>query len=186
MKTAQYAKGPAGEGWKILSEPSDHERSDVQASINHWIIRAPNQSPAWEYYIVGCVHLRPVEGQSRPPHLRFPGATHEILILAVNPKLGDNLRPENWLERTNQAAEQGEAIHLVPVNYVHQFGGLTDGEASTLVDLLAHSIVNGYLPAEPLLSGGDYWTESLLSTIEHIQTGGHSALRNGAGKTRFS
>src|SRR5205085_2875503 len=58
------------------------------ATLAHWFVSAPAAHPVWPHYLLFCVHLRDVPGQSRPPFRRFPDASHELMLIALNPEVG--------------------------------------------------------------------------------------------------
>lgn len=192
MKTLVEVEGTAGKGWKCGLIPSDDVSLDSQqGSLGTWLFHCPHQAAFWEWYIAGAVHLRPIQGSSREAHLRFPTASHEIFIFAIDPAVGP-LTPENFLDKCSDYHETHKnGPYLTPSNYVHQWGGISDKEAVQLLDAMAVAIVKGMLPAEPPLSGGDYWTPTLDRTLEHIKTGGHALPPRpdlegfGRGKTRL-
>lgn len=167
MRILAHQTGPAGEGWKTEYSPEE-SKNPADATLSHWIIHAPKQSPAWEYYVIFGVHLRPIPG-TPPPVQRHPSATHDIMILALNPKMGDDVRPENYLERINQVRSQGEGWYLTPINFTGQFEG-TDDECVRLTDQLARMIIAARLPAEPPMSGGDYWTTYLQYALQEMRS----------------
>jgi hypothetical protein len=142
---------------------------DHGGSVAQWILRCPGQTPAWDTYVVSTVHLRDIPGVP-PAVLNIPGASHEFSIWALDPSsLGISSPLEVLLTRV-----EGEGFQFLrPSNYVKQYVGLTDSEAEQATDLLAEAILIGSLPAEPPLSGGDYWSVFMERTIEHIQTHRH-------------
>lgn len=169
VKSRLSMVGAAGEGWKCEIEASDLLTKDSEGSVSTWLLNCPGQSPAWSNYVIGCVHLRPIEGV-KPAKLRFPEATHEIFLAAIDPGIKD-LRPTNMLEKFHAYHKDTKhGAYLSPLNYVHQWGGLTDAQAATLTDVMAIAIVNGILPAEPSLSGGDYWTKFLDFEVDYIKS----------------
>src|SRR5882672_11318792 len=75
-------------------EPADPK--NWYAGIGNWFIDAPGQSPAWRHYMLSAIHLRAIDGV-KPAHLREPGATHEFMMMAMDPdKKPDPLNPESW------------------------------------------------------------------------------------------
>jgi hypothetical protein len=108
------------------------------------------------------VHLRPVEGV-RPATLHFPGAGHEFLLVALNPR-----HPVH--------GNEDPAGHLTPVNVCVQEAGLTDGQAVAICDGLAAMVVSGQLPAEPALSGGaqEPYKRVIRASAQHLREGLHA------------
>ncbi len=169
MKTIEHYKGLAGEGWKMEAEPHDIKDPANTATLSSWLIFAPGQTPAWSHYIVFGFHLRDIPG-AKPAMKRDPRATHEVMILALNPDMGPGITVENFTDRQDLCRAKGTGWFLKPANLAKQFEG-TDEELIKLTDLLAKRVVEGALPAEPPLSGGDYWTPYLQHTLLEMRSG---------------
>jgi hypothetical protein len=154
--------GKAGTAVKIDEfEPRTWAES---ASLAGWLIEAPGQSPAWSHYGMSLVHLRPVEG-APDPVIRIPGATHEILLYALdseaNPKPNDrdSMRP------------------LLPLNAECQFRVDSDDDAIDLLEGCVRAIVDGIMPAEPPFPnhGQIAWQNMVTRSAEHLRTGMHAS-----------
>lgn len=52
--------------------------------MSAWIVYAPWAHPGWHSYLLSVVHLRESEG-AKPPVINLPGATHELMLLALDP-----------------------------------------------------------------------------------------------------
>lgn len=89
------------------------------AALRAVLLHRPDAHPHWHTYQVAVVHLRPVEGLP-PPKLAFPDGSHEISILAVDPRTEPN--PDDL--RSIQT--------LHPPNMVSQLRALTDEGALAL------------------------------------------------------
>jgi hypothetical protein len=177
---------PPNRAWEIDFSEDAKTVADWDATVAMWLIHAPGQSPVWNRYVVSCVHLRDIPGQSKPAKKTFSAATHEIMIIACNPDMGD-VAVEGFRRRQDELRAEGKGWFLTPFNYVGQFEIAEDMTAKDLTALLVRSIVDNHLPAEPPLSGGDYWTISLAKTLEHLTTGSHrSPFSSGQGKTQSS
>lgn len=140
LKLGSMRTGPAGKVQEIIVnlEPSDPK--DWYAGIANWFIDAPGQSVAWRHYMLGAIHLRAIDGV-KPAHIREPGATHEIMMMAMDPKLKpDPLNPDSW-------------SYLRPHNLSLQVKLRDDSAAIMLLDQCATNIAEGRLWAEPPLSG---------------------------------
>lgn len=130
--------GPAGKGWPI--EILEHDRPDTTATVARFFLECPGQSAAWDRYGLSIVHLRPIAGV-RPAYLRFPDATHEVLLVAYDPSLNpDPAVPSSWRM-------------LRPFNLCEQVHLPDDRAARALLDSAAGRVVHGKLWAEPPLSG---------------------------------
>lgn len=184
MKTILHLNGRAGDAYKGFIDPTEFTDPAHVASLSIWIIFVPGQSPAWGHYVLCGVHLREIEGV-RPPVKRFPDATHEVMLFALDPELGNDLRPENFFERKEAYFKNtGRSGFLDPCNYVGQVRQATDATFTRIVDMMAESIVNGVLPAEGPLSGKDYWTSYVLQAQHLIEV--HPEVLEGQGKSLLS
>lgn len=143
--------GAAGEGFLYDIK---HKES---ASIRAWVLTCKGQSAAWSQYLVSVVHLREAEGVPAP-HRASPDATHELIVLALDPRFP-----------VKSGAD--ELRHLRPINAAVQVSDLLDAEASALCDEIALAIVHGDLPAEPPLSGqGErIFTPAVMAIIERMR-----------------
>jgi hypothetical protein len=156
VTAGRYLIGPAGGATEVLvtSDEPDH-----QAHIGTWLLKCPGQSPAWDHYALMCVHLRPLPGESKPAHRRFPSATHEYLLLAINPETNPQPSADD---------EPGAWDFLRPVNVCEQVELPNDTAAAEVLHLCAQAVVNGILPAEPPLAGAvEPWRTVLLKTAAH-------------------
>jgi hypothetical protein len=154
--TAEPDRQSLGRAWKIPPPKSDKAHGTVAA----WVVHAPHSNLMWSWYFVGTVHLRGVEGLEEP-HLHFPGATHEIVIMALNPEYP---LPEvgNWKN----------AQFLWPPDLTHQFIVSRDEEAQELTDLVVEQIVRGKSCDSDHRT---YWIAAVDATAEHFRIGGHPA-----------
>lgn len=162
MTAGRTLTGPAGTAVEVVvvSDVPDH-----QAHIGTWLLHCPGQSPAWSHYALMCVHLRPLAGDVRPAHVRHPGATHEFLLLAIDPKCSPT--PDD---------EPGSWDFLRPVNMCEQVELSDDAGASELLDLCAQAVLDGILPAEPPLSGAvEPWRTVLLKSAAHQRGEAHAS-----------
>lgn len=153
-------KGKAGAAGKIRLD--NLNRPDQQATLAAWLINAPGQSPAWSDYMVGIIHLRDIPGV-KPASINRPGATHELLICALDP--AENPDP----------GDIETIVPLSPINAAVQFTGNSDEQAIHIGEQATRAICDGYMPAEPALSGQgqQIWTDAVDATIEHLKRGYH-------------
>lgn len=151
IQLGETITGPVATAQHVIpvGEP---ELADHAAHIATWFITAPNQSPAWDKYVLSVVHLRAIEGQQHDPIVRSEGATHEFLLYACEPD--SNPRPDDL--STWHA--------LRPLNLEHQVRLTSDEDAADLARLAAQAVCRGLLWAEPPLSGQ---TEPWASTLNH-------------------
>lgn len=159
--------GPYGHADRWAFDPADPNDA---ASVAYWLITAPNFHPIWSQYVLGCVRLDDIEGFP-PPHRKFHGATHELLLVALHPEHG----PYD-LAAMDRYALSGQLPFLTPVNIVEQFTA-TDAEIRELAWLAARGIVNGALNPEtadaPARIRAD-WLSTLVKTLAHIRGEEHA------------
>lgn len=137
-------------------------------TVCHWLLTAPQYHPLWSQYVLCVVRLRDVPGFP-PPHRQFDGATHEMLVVALNPEYGD----VNVLQL---ADPDFRWHHLVPVNHAHQLEA-TDAEVEELADLAARAVVSGVLNPETADAPERIrhsWLTALTKTLAHIRGEEHA------------
>lgn len=133
-----------------------------EACLAAWLIDAPGQAIAWRHYLLSVCHLRPVPGAG-PAVIRIPGATHELLLIALDPAGNPNVGDRESLR------------FLTPLNAEAQFTVDTDAQAVALAEEATRAICDGYMPAEPPFpwQGRTAWQQAVTETAEHVRTGGH-------------
>lgn len=144
--------GPASRAWRW---PRGHQG----AGVGGWMVDAPESHPFWPWHLILGVHLRSQPGLP-PPALSFPGASHEIAVLALNP--GHYPPPVNG---------EAEPATLDPPDIVVQVMGLDDAQAGVLVQLLALAVCAGALI--PDVDEAAPWIQAVAATSEHMRLGGH-------------
>lgn len=151
--------GHAGLAIEVIIE--DPEHPDQRAGVAQWFLVCPLQSPAWDRYLLSVIHLRDIEGQSKPPTITTPHATHELMLIALDPtKDPQPGNPASW-------------SMLVPLNMSVQVELPDDDKAADLAMLIASAIVEGYLPAEPPFPGGSIYLQPVLTTCAHLRGEAH-------------
>jgi hypothetical protein len=135
---------------------------DQSACVSEWLVNGPFH-PFWTYWLVGAVHLRPIEGATQAPVINVPGASHEFLILSLDSPPAGAVRPDPDDFKTFRILE--------PPDFVQQQIGLTDGQAIDITEQIVRAIVVlGWSP------DSDYrrrWDETVAKTAEHARLGGH-------------
>jgi hypothetical protein len=143
-------------------------------SLCTWLLTAPQAHPLWSQYLLPVVRLRDIEGFP-PPKRKFPGATHELIVVALNPEHGP-YTAEN-LRRYMDGAEAGGIPYLTPVNIAHQIEG-TDSEALLLAANAAWGVTVGALWPEtsdaPERTRAE-WKSSLVKALAHIRGEAHAS-----------
>lgn len=127
-------EGPHGRAWKNDIEAMARRYPDgppASTTVASWIVEAPWAHPAWHSYMIACVHLRDTPGMD-PPKIYRQGATHEIFVIALNPR--------------HKRAIDDYAKMLTPVNFAAQFvqaGG--DESARDRIAATVREILDGKL-----------------------------------------
>lgn len=112
LDTSPTYQSPTTRVWAL--DPFDDQTS---CGLGSWYVHAPWMHPAWHSYVCSLIHLRRVPGES-PAFLKFPEATHEFLVFALDPK---------------HKFDQKELHVLTPPNIVRQFTRDTDAYALEIV-----------------------------------------------------
>jgi hypothetical protein len=130
-------------------------------TISRWLLTLPGQCLLWSHYLLGIVSLADAPGVP-PANKIYPEATHEIMLIALDPEGKPTPTGGRW-------------ITLTPLNFVHQLDGVSPELLVRLAEMLARALVDGHLLANPTdyVGGCDLWTQTIRQTVEHLQTGGH-------------
>lgn len=124
--TPPTLEGPNTKIWKGEPREGDH------ATIGNWMIHAPWMHPFWSWHYLSLVHLRELDGVS-PPNMQFPEATHEFLVLALNPE-----HEPDW----------GKLYYLTPPSITQQFIAENDAQALEWIELILPQIAEGELSVD--------------------------------------
>lgn len=159
MKAAigEVLTGPAGSATEVLLTLERFDKPDLAGTVAMWFLVCPGQSIAWDRYALSVIHLRDIEG-ARPADIAVPGATHELILHALDPaRRPEPRKPRSW-------------VPLSPFNAVEQIELPHDAAARELARLAAKSVVAGFLPAEPMLSGArEPWHSTMIDTAAHLR-----------------
>lgn len=158
--------GPAGYAFEIIvDEPLTPDQS---ATVACWFLRCPGQSPLWDCYTLSAIHLRDIPGV-RPAIVRVPHATHEIMLLALEPE------NQKWSLPAPHPNDQETWRFLRPINLSEQLQLPSDEAAVDLLHKCAEGVLAGVLWAEPPLSGQvEPWRTSLLKSAAHLRGEEHA------------
>jgi hypothetical protein len=113
---------------------------------------------------VQVVHLRQLEGQPLAK-LQFPGASHELLVLALN--------PDEPLPDVKRWGSPGTPLMkwLEPVDQCVQFIVADDDQARSVCEMaVRHIVLHGQSPDQDFRN---YWASAIANTAEHARLGGH-------------
>lgn len=126
------------------------------ATVGSWLLHVPRAHPVWDFYLLTGVHLRPAEGLP-PPDKWEPGASHELLIAAINPD-------------TDPRHTKPPFSLLQPFNYVAQVADASDADVYVLVRHMARAAVCGH--ASPDSDWRSWWDKFVGFQMEELNNGG--------------
>lgn len=128
--------GRGGEAWRVSLDGVEHAVPDTTATLALWFLRSPLAHPFWSWWVVSAIHLRPIAGV-KPAAIREPGATHEILVVALHP---DSPPPQPRGMRAPPALR-----FLTPIDVQQQFVAIDDRGAVLLCERLVDACCAGRL-----------------------------------------
>lgn len=152
----------AKDPWRVTLPPvGERATRDHDATVGLFIVRVPGAHLCWDHWALSVIHLRPMPDVP-PATKRFETATHEFMILALNPE-----QPLPAL-----SVDSGWRLHwLSPIDVVEQFAARDDATADNILELAVRAVVDGHLSPDQ-----DYrqvWTRALAHTAQHFADGTH-------------
>lgn len=147
-------QGPHARAWELPLDP----RTPTALS-GGWMVHAPGSHPFWPWHFISITHLRDEPGVP-PADLAFPEATHELIVLALDP---DHYPPP--LDGSARIRA------MYPPDVVQQMVLPDDSEARKLLWLVIRAVCDGVL-----IPDQDYrqsWADAIEATAEHSRQGGH-------------
>lgn len=166
--TSRLVTGPNGTAVQLKINP---RLSGAETTVAWWLLTG-SWHPVWPQFILSVVHLRPVEG-APPAKLHFPGATHELLVVALNPGDPPKIHSRKILEKRGLAGVGG---YLTPIDVCHQFTAV-DAEMYELAALCAQACVDGLL--NPSVDDArerlrEQWLSTCVKTLAHMRGEEHA------------
>lgn len=156
--------GPQGHAWRVPLWRTDPAH---EACLAVWLVEAPGYHPAWSRWLMNLIHLRDIPGV-KPAHRKFPSATHELVIAALD--------PESYGEHDAVIAGTPPKDfgwqHLTPIDVIEQFEVPADQMAVRIAELSVGCILDGKLSPDQ-----DYrrvWHDVLATTAQHLREGRHA------------
>lgn len=160
--------------------PLDFPEADE--TVCHWLITGQRFHPFWTQWILVVVKLREIEGKP-PISYQFEGATHEFLIVSLNPEYGDKevtllaagARPvKQWSgpKAYMKFALREGMPYMTPVDVCVQFEA-TDDEMRKLAEYACEAIVQGRMSPDQDYREG--WKTTLVKTLAHIRGEEHAS-----------
>lgn len=165
-------RGPYGTAQlcPLLDDLDVDRRPLIAAHVVQWLLTAPQAHPWWSQYSLSVVRLGDYPGVPEPK-LDFPGATHELLVVALQPDEGPFT-----VARMQEFQRDGRMPFLLPVNIAEQFEA-SDDEMLELASMCAMGVTQGALWPET----GDapdrvrrQWLGSMVRTLAHIRGEAHA------------
>lgn len=162
--------GPRGEASQLAIDP------DVvgAATTATWWLLTGSWHPLWPQFVISVCRLADIPGVPAAK-LHFPGATHELLVVALHP--GDGPTPVvHSPETLTSAGFRGVGGWLEPADVVHQFTA-TDDEMTQLAALCAEACVNGFLTPSTDDARSLYreqWLTACVKTLAHMRGEEHA------------
>lgn len=159
MRPPDY-QGVYGQAWQFRGELKD-EAWRVDRWCGTWLVRCPGAHPFWSFHTIQAISLAEHPEQPNPPFLRFPGATHELMVLALNPEHDAGIDPDvmesmKW---------------MVPPDFAGQAILPSDAHAKELVEFAARACCDGVIVPDSDFRA--HWQGMLDRTAEHMRIGGH-------------
>lgn len=162
MTDPEIIEGPCGRAEPIRAEDRPNDQN-MATTVCAWLITSPGWHPLWSQYLLSVIDLADHPNMAPATH-HYPGATHELLVLALNPEHGP------------YTPTSENVRHLTPVNIVHQFTA-THEEMRELAWLAARAVVHGGLNPEtgdaPTLIR-EQWLTACVKGLAHIRGEEHA------------
>lgn len=160
--------GVHGRAWRIpMATLGKRGRPDLDGTVDGWLLHAPGAHPLWAYWTICTIHLRPITGV-KAAHTRLPGATHELMVVALNPDV-----PLPRLDAVGRG--QASFSFLTPIDVVEQFIVTDDAQAAQVCELAVRACVDGF--ASPDQDWRRWWTGAIAETARHLRDGRHPQVR---------
>lgn len=156
-------QGVVGRAW-IIPLSAVKTTADHEATLECYLLDVPGVHAFWHRWALYVIHLREVPGQTKPAHITLPGATHELMILSIDP---------DWSPDFAKRALgfEGGIPFLSPPDVVQQFIVRDDADARQLAGLCVRCIVDGM--ASPDQDWRRWWAGTIATTASHIREGRH-------------
>lgn len=155
--------GHAGYAWRLEMPPvGQRGLPDHDGTVDMVIVKVAGAHPLWDHWMLSVIHLRPIEGV-RPAHITRPGATHEVIFVALDPG-----RP---LPASLVVASSFRPHFLLPVDLAEQIIASDDAQAQQIFELAVRAIVSGV--ASPDADWRAWWRAALAETETCLARGFH-------------
>ncbi len=160
--------GQHGRAWRLTLAPMGERSTPEQdATVGAFLVQEHGAHAFWDHWMLSIVHLRPIAG-TPPPNKQFMEATHEFMILALN--------PEQPLPQSLHIDRDWKMSWLTPIDVVEQFAVGDDVLADRILELSAEAIVHGWM--SPDQDWRAAWKQSVAKTSAHYRDGTHGVERH--------
>lgn len=160
--------GPGGSAWRVTLPPvGQRRRPDEDGTVDLFLLHIIGAHPLWDHWLASVIHLRPIAGV-KPPHIRVSGATHELLIVALD--------PTEPLPGLDGAAPGWQPRYLTPIDVVEQFQVADDAIAAEILELAVRAMVDG--AASPDQDWRSWWRASLGQIARQFSDGTRKVERS--------
>lgn len=167
--------GSAGRAWKLeVGGPQ------AAATVCHYLITAPVYHPLWFQYVLAVIRLGRFPGIPAAT-LEFEGATHELMVVAMDPETGHGAAG-HYPEHHTPECMNGEHVRnrdlafLLPGNVSWQVIA-TDEEMQVLASMAAQAVVDGKWNPETADAPDAIraaWNAGLTRTLAHLRKEPHA------------
>lgn len=125
-------------------------------------MNVPDAHPWWQWWVVGVVHLRDVEGVAEAKRA-YSAAEYEFTILTVDPE--ESAAPDPDM------VNEGYSF-LYPADVAEQFDGVSDSDAARIAYLGIQEIVSGRISPDEGFQPA--WKKMLDETVKSFHAGLHA------------
>ena len=131
-ETPPAMRSEFGAAWLLDLEAirAKEDANPEDCTLMSYIVSAPWAHPVWSNYQISVITLADKPGV-RPAVIRKTGATHEIMVLALNPK---------YVPETD-----GPPHYLSPINFAGQYIAQDDKEAKNILTKTVKMVVRAEL-----------------------------------------
>lgn len=126
--------GASGSAWMAAITPE--LKAGWPAGLDTWLLHCPAAHPFWSWYVMTACSLRDIPGM-RPAQIRTPGATHELLVFAMDPAW---LPGPDWCSK---GAGRWHSRRLTPQNLAWQAAADSDEQWCALIHDLVEAFCSG-------------------------------------------
>lgn len=129
--------GTVGKAWRFDMDALCTEAPHLRPlNVCGWLLFAPYAHPFWHSYALNLIALREAPGVP-PAVLRMKGATHELVLMALNPEPAEKGQERYSTKKT--------VPYLTPANFSAQMYYADDDVAMSVMEQTARDVVNGVL-----------------------------------------